>query len=148
MNVNPKFEKAFYRQTDVFKKICGMPSEALGLALRMQNGYKDDWGLEEYSVITVNLPGPSGEPEFIGMKNSAYMDINNCPQLCEAVLKEKFKGRPVATNTGFTRRSGFVEYPLYQFDEEWLRSIPVTYGSSKSYEEYEAQYVEDEDECE
>ena len=77
------YELAFYKQVDVFKKMCGLPSDAIGIAIRAKNGYTDDWGLPEYSVITVNLPGPFGEPELIGMVNCAYMDINNSGRLSD-----------------------------------------------------------------
>lgn len=55
--------------------------------------------------------------EFIGVKNVAYVDTNNCwfaPQILEA---------GIAKETGFTKRSGFYEYPLWVFDEEFLREI-------------------------
>ena len=55
--------------------------------------------------------------EFIGMKNCAYIDTNNCsfaPQLLVA---------GVAKDTGFTKRSGFCVYPLWLLDEAFLREI-------------------------
>lgn len=130
------YELAFYKQVDNYKK-C----DALGLAIRAKNGYSDDFGLPEYQLITVNLPGPfSNEPELIGIKNAAYLDINNCARLIEELKKLKFNGEPVMKDTGFTRRSGFVTYPLYQFNEEWLRSLPLAYLACGSYDQYAEQY--------
>lgn len=139
------YELAFYKQVDIFKKMCGLPSDAIGIAIRAKNGYTDDWGLPEYSVITVNIPGPFGEPELIGMVNCAYMDINNSGRLIEELKKLRFNGNPVVKDTGFNKRSGFVEYPLFQFDENWLRSLPLTYGAFGNYEKYLAQFEEEEE---
>lgn len=69
--------------------------------------------------------------EFIGMKNCAYIDTNNCsfaPQLLNA---------GVAKDTGFKKRSGYCEYPLWVFDEAFLREI----GEEK-YEVYSNRFDE------
>ncbi len=89
---------------------------------------------EPYSVVTVNVPSfGSGVCEFIGMKNAAYMDTNNFPWVNEFIEKG------IAVNTGFTKRSGFCEYPLYQFDEDWLKSLkPIV--ADRTYETYEKRY--------
>ena len=102
------YEIAFYRQIDMFDRMCGGTGEKLGLAIRAKSGFSDDFGLPEYSIITVNLPGQmSDEPEFIGMKNCAYMDINNSAALFEKLKTLQYNGEPVAKDTGFYRRSGF-----------------------------------------
>ena len=53
--------------------------------------------------------------EFIGLKNSAYIDLNNCPYATH-LLQEG-----VAVDTGLTKQSGRCTYPLWQFKEEFLR---------------------------
>ena len=66
---------------------------------------------EQYCVLTASFG------EFIGMKNCAYIDTNNCEfadQLCKQGL---------ATDTGFYKASGFCQYPLWQFEEGTLREI-------------------------
>ena len=88
---------------------------------------------EPYGVATVNVPSVTGICEFIGIKNAAYMDTNNFPWVTE------FLDKGIAKDTGFTRRSGFCEYPLYQFDENWLKSLkPIV--SDRTYELYEKKY--------
>ena len=89
---------------------------------------------EQYAVLTVSFG------EFIGMKNCAYIDANNCDfadQLCKQGL---------ATNTGFYKTSGFCQYPLWQFDEEVLRKIDnaVYQKYSDAYDEYMAAAFGDE----
>ena len=132
----PDYELAFYKQ---FNLLTG--SEGLGLAIRGKNGYTDDWGLPEYSVLTVNLPGPvTGQPEMLGFPNAAYMDVNKSAKLIEELKKLEINGRPVATDTGSYLQSGFVKYPLFRFDEEWLRSLPVMYGAFGDYDKYREQF--------
>ncbi len=63
--------------------------------------------------------------EFIGIKNCCYMDINNCP-FATVLLDEG-----VAKDTGFTKQSGWCSYPLWVFDEKFLKEI----GGEK-YEQY------------
>ena len=82
-------------------------------------------GLEPFATLTKNFG------EFIGLKNCAYVDLNNCPfatQLLE---------QGVAVDTGLTKQSGFCTYPLWQFNEEFLKS-----ADSKLYELYSQKYDE------
>ncbi len=74
---------------------------------------------EDYAVLTKSFG------EFIGIKNATYIDTNNCP------CAEKFLILGLARDTGFTKSSGFCEYPLWQFDEQFLREI-----GGDEYEEY------------
>ena len=136
------YELAFYRQVNTYKRMCGVDCDAIGIAIRAKNGYADDWGLPEYSTITVNLPGVLGdEPELCGIKNTAYMDVNKFPELVDKLLELRVDGEPVAVDTGFTYRSGFVVYPLFRFSEKWLRSLPVMHGALGTYDKYSEQYV-------
>ncbi len=103
--------------------------EGRGFGIALQ-AYKDG---EPYGVATVNVPSLTGICEFIGIKNAAYMDTNNFPWVTE------FLDKGIAKDTGFTRRSGFCEYPLYQFDESWLKSLkPIV--SDRTYDKYEKKY--------
>ena len=87
-------------------------ADAYGIAIQAyENG-------EPYAVLTVNLPSRLGNfCEMIGLKNAAYADTNNCPWIKELIEAG------VAKDTGFTKQSGFCEYPLYLFDENWLKSL-------------------------
>ena len=53
--------------------------------------------------------------EFIGMKNCAYVDTNNC------WFADELLETGIAQNTGFTKISGYCKYPLWQFKEEFLK---------------------------
>ena len=45
--------------------------------------------------------------EFIGMKNCAYVDTNNC------WFADELLETGIAQNTGFTKISGYCKYPWY-----------------------------------
>lgn len=64
---------------------------------------------EPFSTITKSFG------EFIGLKNCAYIDLNNCP-FATQLLQEG-----IAADTGFTKQSGMCTYPLWQFKEEFLK---------------------------
>ena len=102
--------------------------KAYGIALQAY-----EYGVP-YGVATVNLPSfASGICEFIGIKNAAYMDTNNFPWINEFVEKG------IAVDTGFTKKSGFCEYPLFQFDESWLKSLkPIS--TDRTYDTYEEKF--------
>lgn len=103
--------------------------EGRGFGIALQ-AYQDG---EPYGVATVNVPSLTGICEFIGIKNAAYMDTNNFPWVTD------FLDKGIAKDTGFTRRSVFCEYPLYQFDESWLKSLkPIV--SDRTYDKYEKKY--------
>ena len=69
--------------------------------------------------------------EFIGMKNCAYVDTNNC-WFADEILKTG-----IAEDTGLTKLSGFCKYPLWSFKEEFLEAV-----DKKVYQQYSAEYDE------
>lgn len=86
----------------------------------------EEEGLLPYATLTKSFG------EFIAVKNSAYIDTNNCPfapQLLEV---------GIAKDTGFTKHSGMCIYPLWVFDEDFLRDIgPGEYERySHEFDEY------------
>ncbi len=85
--------------------------------------HKTKDGDEPFATLTKSFG------EFIGIKNSAYIDTNNCP-FADEILKAG-----LATDTGFTKQSGFCTYPLWLFDEEFLKEI-----GGEQYEEYSQEY--------
>ncbi len=96
-----------------------------GLALRLF-GYLEYDGKqvkEPYTVLTKNF----GEP--IGIKNCAYVDLNNNP------FATQLLDMGYAKDTGFKKYSGFVTYPLWQFDEEFLKRI-----GGENYEKYSSDW--------
>jgi hypothetical protein len=82
--------------------------------------------LEPYGTATVNLG------EFIGIPNAAYIDINNNPGI------DKWLGEQgLAEATAFSKHSGFVEYPLYVFKDDFIRELA---GDNPLYQEYLKQF--------
>ena len=69
--------------------------------------------------------------EFIGMKNCAYVDTNNC-WFSDEILKTG-----IAEDTGLTKLSGFCKYPLWCFKEEFLEAV-----DKEVYQEYSDEYDE------
>ena len=64
---------------------------------------------EPYAIITVNLPDAL---LFMDLPNNySFVDVNNCPW-AENFIKEHALGEP----TGEMVRSGYVLYPLYEFN--------------------------------
>lgn len=87
---------------------------------------REDGLLMPYATLTKSFG------EFIGAKNCAYIDTNNysfAPQLLTMGFVK---------DTGFTKKSGFCTYPLWSFDENFLREIGGDeYGRySREFDEY------------
>lgn len=84
---------------------------------------REDGMLMPYATLTKSFG------EFIGAKNCAYIDTNNysfAPQLLSMGFVK---------DTGFTKESGRCKYPLWVFEESFLREI----GEEK-YEQYSREY--------
>lgn len=80
---------------------------------------------EQFAILTKSFG------EFLGLKNSAYVDINNCP------FAPQLLNRGFAKDTGLYKESGFCSYPLWTFDETVLKET----GGEK-YERYARAYDE------
>ena len=78
---------------------------------------------EPFCLLTVNFG------DFIGTKNAAYIDTNNCP-FADQILKTG-----VAKDTGLYKESGFCKYPLWVFDEDFLKE-----HGSENYSFYSEKY--------
>lgn len=79
-----------------------------------------------FADFTVNFA------EYIGVKNCAYVNTNNC-WYADEILETG-----IAEDTGLTKISGFCKYPLWQFKEEFLRAVDedVYQKYSDEYDEY------------
>ena len=64
------------------------------------------------------------------MKKTPINDFAFLPYLCNV---DKEQG--VAQDTGLSKNSGFCQYPLWQFNEDFLREI-----GGANYEEYVRQF--------
>lgn len=71
----------------------------------------DEGYSESYGDLTVNLDGKV--PCYCG-----YLDVNNMPGIEQFVVDNE-----LGEFTGFTKQSGYVEYPLYWFDRDKLRAL-------------------------
>lgn len=103
-----------------------MGKEMSGLAIVLDE-IRDspDEETEEYAVLTKSFG------EFISLKNSAYIDTNNCP------FADQLLDQGIAKDTGLSRQSGFCRYPLWVFKEEFLKEI-----GGENYERYLREYEE------
>ena len=84
---------------------------------------KEDGELTPFSDLTKSFD------ELIGVKNTAYIDTNNNPfasQLLES---------GIAQDTGLYKSSGLCNYPLWLFDEDFLKEI-----GGEEYEKYCQQF--------
>ena len=91
--------------------------------LHIRFDYEEDGARLPYADFTVSFG------EYIGMKNCAYIDTNNC-RFADVILQSG-----VATDTGLTKQSGFWEYPLWIFKPEFLSSI-----GKEQYEIYSKEF--------
>lgn len=96
-----------------------MGTEMPGLAIVLDKVLGTASELEEYAFLTVSFG------EFISIKNSAFIDTNNCP------FAEQLLAFDIAEPTSFSKRSGFCEYPLWVFKESFLRE-----AGGEKYEQY------------
>ena len=78
---------------------------------------------EQYAVLTVSFG------EFISAKDFAYIDTNNC------YFARQLLVQGIAEDTGLSKSSGFCQYPLWHFHEDFLKEIGGT-----AYEEYSRRY--------
>ena len=95
-----------------------MGKELPGLAVELNevdsNGIKTP-----YTMLTTSFG------EFISIKNAAYIDTNNCP------FAEQLLEQGIAQPTGLTKSSGFCQYPLWIFNEDFLKE-----HGGESYQKY------------
>lgn len=95
--------------------------EMPGLAIRLT----DAETLEPYTMLTKSFG------EFIGIKNAAYIDTNNCP------FANQLFEKGIARDTGLKKTSGRCEYPLWIFNKDFL----LEHGA-ENYQKYSDAYDE------
>ena len=95
--------------------------EMSGLAIRLT----DAETLEPYTMLTKSFG------EFIGIKNAAYIDTNNCP------FANQLFEKGIARDTGLKKTSGRCEYPLWIFNKDFL----LEHGA-ENYQKYSDAYDE------
>lgn len=78
---------------------------------------KDPKTDEPYTVLTVNL---EYEPAF-ALPDKAFIDINNNPEAMEFLLSNS-----LAEDTGYRRRSGWVNYPMVKLNLPMLYRLNPT----------------------
>lgn len=95
--------------------------EMSGLAIRLT----DAETLEPFMMLTKSFG------EFIGIKNAAYIDTNNCP------FANQLFEKGIARDTGLKKTSGRCEYPLWIFNKDFL----LEHGA-ENYQKYSDAYDE------
>lgn len=100
--------------------------------------YEGENGLEPFSILTKNFG------EFIGQKFCAYVDTNNCP------FSDQLLEQGIAADTSMKKESGFCSYPLWKFNEEFLKGIDESlyWLYSGEYDEYIESMHSFDDNCE
>lgn len=94
-----------------------------GLAIVLDEVDQNENVTEQYAVLTVSFG------DFLTLKNCAFIDTNNCP-FAPQLLSARNRCRILAT-----ANSGYCEYPLWVFKEDFLKEI----GGEK-YEQYSEQF--------
>ena len=102
-----------------------MNKDLPGLAIMLDDVTTGEQEVEPYCDLTTSFG------EFIGIKNCAYIDTNNC-DFADQLLKAG-----IGKDTGFYKASGFCTYPLWVFDENFLKEI-----GAENYEKYSQSYDE------
>lgn len=99
-----------------------MGKELPGLAVEL-NEVDSDGIKTPYTMLTTSFG------EFISIKNAAYIDTNNCP------FAEQLLEQGIAQPTGLTKSSGFFQYPLWIFNEDFLKE-----HGGESYQKYSDEF--------
>ena len=86
---------------------------------------------EPYGTISVNLGSDIGNGSIMQL-NSTFLDVNNVPGIEEAVVKQGLAKPYTRFGSPVRAQSGFVQYPLYEFDAEELKKYdPEGYDTYK-----------------
>ena len=119
---------------ELYSQKAFMNEDMPGIAIMIDDGTAGEHEAEPYCDLTTSFG------EFIGMKNCAYIDTNNCD------FADQLQSQGLATDTGFYKASGFCQYPLWQFEEDTLREIDndVYQKYSDAYDGYMASMYDDE----
>lgn len=109
-------ELALYSADDVLTN-----KERNNIAIQLWS--KEGEEFEPYGVLTTNLG------EFLAVKNAAYIDTNNNGEQILDWLEQNNIGKL----SPLTKHSGFCEYPLFVFNEQFLKDIDY----NDCYKQYE-----------
>lgn len=131
-----KLKTPYSRDYDITKvNVCSYRNNN-NLAIQLM--CNEDGHDEPYGTLTVNFDLTL--PPFMG-----YVDVNNIPYI-KNFIKENGLGEEVP---GYKYQSGFVSYPLYQFNKEKLRELdPNGFEEYMKNQEYDEILEDDLEECE
>lgn len=132
--------KAFDKEWELTPEVTAilvpdfMGREQLNIGINLYT--EDENGLKAFAELTKHFN------EFIGQKNCAYVDTNNCP------YAEQLLEQGIAVDTGLTKQSGYCSYPLWLFNEDFLKSVngKIYDLYSESFDEYMESMHSEEDE--
>lgn len=104
-----------YNGTTVYFEISDYASDPSLLAIKMFTSDGEDFG-----TLSVNVRGHGHiEP------NQTFIDTNNMPNVVEFLVSSKVANPVTENGVPVTIKSGFCEYPLYEFNEELLVDIDL-----------------------
>lgn len=109
-------------------------SSPVCMALELKSGEGSD-------VITVNLGSDIGNGTIMP-RGCAFIDVNNYPEL-PSFIEENGLGEPYTRfGSPVTMQSGFVEYPLYRFNENSLKEFDES-GYAAYAEDYAGAFLKE-----
>lgn len=137
------------RQINLYGKpynlsITNYQSDPVAMAIVME----DPEAHEQERIMSVNLGSYIGNGSFV-QKNTTYLDVNKLPGIGEEVQKAGLAQPYTRFGMPVTQQPGFVEYPLYEFNEDLLRQCdPEGYdkyveGWQKGVKELQSQMFND-----
>ncbi|MBO4834612.1 MAG: DUF4313 domain-containing protein [Lachnospiraceae bacterium] len=122
---------SLFGQTDVVLEVASYTYNPLSIAILL----KDAEDRTPYTTATVNIGKYTGNGSVLG-PYCAFLDTNNNPTLEEFLIRNHLAKPYTRFGEPVYGASGFVEYPLYEFDPELLRQIDPE-GCAQYEQEYE-----------
>ena len=98
-----------------------MGKQMPGLAIVLDEVDQKENVTEQYAVLTVSFG------DFLALKNCAFIDTNNNPEAMEFLIRNS-----LAEDTGYRRKSGWVEYPMARLNlAELYRLSPESFENQE-----------------
>lgn len=118
-------------QTDVFLEVASYTNNPLSIAILL----KDAEDRAPFTTATVNIGKYTGNGSVLS-PYCAYLDTNNNPTIEEFLIRNHLARPYTRFGEPVYGASGYMEYPLYEFDQELLKQIDPE-GCAQYEQEYE-----------
>lgn len=122
---------SFFGKTDVVLEVASYTNNPLSIAILL----KDAEDMTPFTTATVNIGRYTGNGSVLG-PYCAFLDTNNNPTLEEFLIRNHIARPYTRFGEPVYGASGFMEYPLYEFDQELLRQLDPE-GCARYEQEYE-----------